>query len=185
MVCLPLLLPLLGFLPVSEQTYEFDAGNFRLRYCERWRAWLFGTVLRERCGPPSDHPVAVRLRELGALENASETRTRWVLIKGRKPGVRGWSGEGKEYIRALGATSFGTPVPLPTDEGLNRNGWIRWASRDPRAVNRYWARVRSAPAGDYHVLRLAGHARGYLETHPLPADEVELESLVLRELDRR
>lgn len=162
--------------PVEESTYEFDAVNFRLRACKRARALAFGFVLWERCGPVADHPTAARLRELGVVGPVKKTRTRWVLIKGFKPGVRGWHGDGKRCLRALGETSFGTPVPLPANEQLDRNAWVRWALHDPAASRRFWARVQNAPADDWHYVVLLEAARGRLERNPFPADDAELET---------
>src|SRR5436853_3657868 len=88
--------------PVSESTFEFDGVNLRLRGCSRYRAWLVGVVLWERCSPPEDHPTAARLRELGVLSPVREEASRWLLIKGFTAGVRGWIGQGREYVRALG-----------------------------------------------------------------------------------
>lgn len=164
------------FFPVQESTYEFDAVNFRLRACKRARAFAFGFVLWERCAPVADHPTAARLRELGAVGPLNEPATRWVLIKGSKPGVRGWHGEGKRYLRALGETSFGTPVPLPVNEHLDQNAWVRWAIHDPAASRRFWVRVQNAPADDWHYVLLLEAARERLESNSFPADELELEA---------
>jgi hypothetical protein len=172
-----------GLFPLTERTYEFDAGNFRLRYCERGRAWLFGVVVWERCEPPMDHPTAVRLRQLGGMDAPDEARARWVLIKGFRPGVRGWHGDGKEFLRGLGPTSFGTPVPLPVNEELAQNGWVRWAAHDPAASRRFWRRVQTARDRGHPLRFVAIHGRQYLETHPMPADEAELEELVVRDLE--
>ena len=98
--------------PLRESTYEFDAVNLRLRACSRYRSGLTGIVLRERCKPARDYPTAARL-QIGVLPSVNERESRWVLIKGFKPGVRAWRGTGREYLRVLGAVTFGTPVPLP------------------------------------------------------------------------
>ena len=76
--------------PKSEYTFEFDAANLRLRECSRYRSWVFGFVLWERCSPPADHPTAARLREIGVLPPVAESESRWVLIKGFTSGERGW-----------------------------------------------------------------------------------------------
>ena len=168
--------------PVQESTYEFDAVNFRLRVCERARAFAFGFVMWERCGPVADHPTAARLRELGVIGPVNEPATRWVLIKGRRPGVRGWHGEGKTYLRALGETSFGTPVPLPVNEQLAKNAWVRWAVHDPAAARRFWARAQLPPTEVWHHGGLLQAARMRLERSPFPADDLALEADALSEL---
>src|SRR5262245_21973908 len=103
-------LAVLCLVPKSEDTFEFDGANYRLRECSRARSWLFGFVLWERCSSPADHPTAVRLRELGVIPSVSEADSRWLLIKGFTWGARGWKGVGSSYVRVLAATSFGTPV---------------------------------------------------------------------------
>lgn len=162
--------------PVEESTHEFDAVNFRLRACKRARAFSFGFVMWERCGPVAHHPTAARLRELGVIGPVNEPASRWVLIKGRRPGVRGWHGEGKTYLRALGETSLGTPVPLPVSEQLATNAWVRWAIHDPAAARRFWARAQRAPADDWLAVALLGAARMRLERRPFPVDDRELEA---------
>src|SRR4051812_10147063 len=81
--------------PKPESTSEFDGVNLRLRGCSRTRSWLLGFVMREQCSEPWDHPTAGRLRELGVLAPVREEDSRWLIIKGFTPGVRGWIGPGK------------------------------------------------------------------------------------------
>jgi hypothetical protein len=164
--------------PQSENTLEFDSVNLRLRECSRSRSRLLGFALSERCSPPSDHPTAARLRELGVVAPVSEGDARWVLIKGFKSGVRGWKGAGSEYLRALGPTSFGTPVPLPAGEDLSRNVWVRWATRDAAAAGQFWREVREQSLdprdGDWKVARSLTAAAVLLEERDcqVSADEI-------------
>src|SRR5213082_1765112 len=93
--------------------------------------WLFGFIIREQCSEPQEHATAARLRELGTLALIIEEACHWLLMMGRKPNVRGWIGPGRNYVRSLGAHSFGTPVTLPVGEDLGRNIWVMWAVKDP------------------------------------------------------
>ena len=143
----PIVLVSVCLFPQSESTFEFDAANLRLRECSRSRSWMLGFAFSERCSPTSDHPTAARLRELGVIPAVIEADARWVLIKGFKPGVRGWKGAGSEYLRALGPTSFGTPVALPASEDVSSNVWIRWAAKDSAAASQFWGDVRKHVLG--------------------------------------
>jgi len=134
------------FFPRDEYTFEFDTANLRVRECSRTRSWLFGFVMRERCGPAADLPVAVRLRELGVLPPVNEAEARWVLNKGFTAGVRGWKGVGWTYVIALGP-ALGAPVTLPVAGDPSGSVWVRWAERDPAAATRFWGWVREVGAG--------------------------------------
>jgi hypothetical protein len=124
--------------PKAETTFEFDAVNLRDRVCKRQRSWLLDFVFYDRFDPPRDHPTAVRLRELGVLPAVREQEARWVLIKGFTSGVKGWKGNGRHYLDALGATTFGTPVPGWADENLSANPWVRWAVKDKVEATAFW-----------------------------------------------
>jgi hypothetical protein len=142
-------------LPKSEFTFEFDGVNLRLRECFRYRSWLFGFVLWERCGSPTDHPTAARLRELGVLPPMVEADSRWLLIKGFTSEVRGWKGAGSYFVRALGATTYGAPVTLPAAEDLSGNVWVRWAEKDRAAAIHFWAETRAIAVGEQGGRRAA------------------------------
>lgn len=165
--------------PKSESTFEFDAVNLRLRDCSRYRSWLFGFVLWERCRPPTDHPTAARLRELGVLPPVSEADSRWTLIKGFTSGVRGWKGAGSVFVRALGATSFGAPVTLPAAEDLSANVWVRWAEKDRAAASHFWSEARAVALGERGGWRAAQYllaAGGLLEDRQCDVPGAELEA---------
>jgi hypothetical protein len=122
---------------VSEFTFEFDGVNLRLRECSRTRSWLFGFIIKEQCCEPQEHATASRLRELGILAPIVEEDSQWLLIRGHKPNVRGWIGPGRNYVRGLGAYSFGTAVTLPADEDLEKNIWIKWSVKDPKGAKHF------------------------------------------------
>src|SRR5262245_48144476 len=124
--------------PKSEETFEFDCVNLRLRECSRCRSRLLGFVLWENCSQPWEHPTAARLREIGMIPAVREEDSRWLLIKGFTTGVRGWIGAGREYVRGLGAASFGTPVTLPAQEDVSENIWVRWAVKHPKGSKQFW-----------------------------------------------
>lgn len=137
-----------------EQRYEFDLFNLRTRYCE-------SSLFRERCSEPIDHPTAKRLRELGVLPPVSEEDAQWELNSGFKHRklleiVRGWRGPGRDYIRALGPTTWLTPVPFPGEEDLSQNPWVRWALQEPDDVRAFWHEQREIAAADpnYAATRL-------------------------------
>ena len=129
--------------PKSESTFEFDGVNLRLRECSRSRSWLLGFVMWEKCGRPADHPTAVRLRELGVVPPVSEAESRWLLIKGFTSGERGYKGAGSSFVRAVGASSVGTPVTLPAADDLSGNVWVLWAEKDRVAATHFWSEARS------------------------------------------
>jgi hypothetical protein len=162
--------------PIRESTYEFDAVNLRSRACLRYRSALLGFVLRERCGGVTEHPTATRLRELGVLSPVNESAAHWVLIKGFKPGVSGWSGTGKEYLGYLGATTFGTPVPFAAKEDLERNVWVKWAVRDPGASKRFWSNFQATDARMYRGSTYLYLAWTYLREHDASVDAAALEA---------
>lgn len=158
-------LMVLVLFPLHEYTFEFDEVNLRLRECSRYRSWVMGIVVWERCSPPADHPTATRLRELGVLPPVKEGEAKWVLNKGFTPGVRGWVGPGKWSVRALGVTSFGTPVTLPAKEDVAANPWVRWAAADPAGAAHFWREAREfIPSGKFALYLLS--ARQYLDEHP-------------------
>jgi hypothetical protein len=164
------------FFPKSEYTFEFDGVNLRLRDCSRYRSWLFGFVLWESCSPPVEHPTSARLRELGVLEPIREESSRWLLIKGFTPGVRGWIGPGREYVRALGAFSLGTPVTLPAKEDLSKNLWVEWAIKDPEAARHFWKEMQGVASRTYRGGYYLWVAREYLEEHKLAVVGSEVET---------
>lgn len=174
--------------PKSEDTFEFDGVNLRLRECSRSRFRLFGIVLWERCSPPQDHPTAVRLRELGVLSPIAEADSQWLLIKGFTSGVRGWIGPGREYVRSLGAYSFGTPVILPLAEDLAQNVWIQWAIKTPAAAQQFWAAfqalVRQKRHGGYNAALYLRAAREYLEQKKLEVTVAELDAQAAQAIDQ-
>jgi hypothetical protein len=168
--------------PKSEYTIELDGVNLRMRECSRYRSWLLGIQLWERCGVAWDHPTAARLRELGALAPVSEDDAHWVLVKGFTSGVRGWTGPGRHYVVALGASSFGTPVTLPAEENISQNVWIRLAEKDAEEARRFWlqfqsGRARTASGGAY-----LWTVREYLNEHGLEVKPAELDEHVRRAL---
>lgn len=135
-----------------EERYEFDLVNLRMRYCT-------ASLFRESCGEPVEHPTARRLRQLEVLPPVSEEDAQWELIKGFKHSkwliiVRGWHGPGRDYIRGLGASSWLTPVPLPVEEELSQNPWIRWVENDPAGVRQFWREQRQIAASDPHLAGL-------------------------------
>src|SRR2546428_7654050 len=64
-------------------------------------------------------------------------------MRGFNPRVRGWRGEGRNYIRGLGETTFGAAVSLPADEDLDKNVWVRWAKQDPDGSKEFWRRLQT------------------------------------------
>jgi hypothetical protein len=174
--------------PQSEQTFEFDAANLRLRDCSRYRSLILRFALWERCGPPKDHPTAIRLRELGMISAVRETEARWTLIKGFTFSVRGWKGAGSDFLRALGPTSFGTPVPLPTDEDLSQNVWVRWAEKDPQAAAHFWMEVRKIVLdqrdGGWRAANFLLAARTFLEERDLQVSGAEVEARASQTIGR-
>ena len=174
-VCLAVLAVICLF-PVSESTYEFDGFNLRTRSCRRTRCWLPGWVVRERCSPPADHSTAVRLRGLGVLTPVSERDANWVLIKGFKPGVRGWSGPGREFLQVLGPTTFGTPVAFPATQDVSKNSWVRWAVEDPQTATQFWSHYQAEVAHDWRGSRYLYASQFYLGEHGFRVSLRELES---------
>jgi hypothetical protein len=166
--------------PRHESTYEFDGVNLRLRSCSRYRSWVLGVALFERAEGEADHPTAGRLRALGVLPKADEARARWVLIKGFKPGVSGWKGAGADYLRALGPTTWGTPVALPAGEDLSKNVWVRWAEADPKAAAEFWKTFQSAGVADYRHAQYLDLARTYLAGHEHPVAGADLQAFAER-----
>lgn len=171
------------YLRYEEVTYEFDCLNLRLRYCERTRLSLFDVVLSEKCSTPKDHAVATKLRELGILEPVDERESRWELVAGFKPGVRGWRGNGRMCIRALGATTFGTAVTLPAEEDMATNVWVKWALQDADAARQFWHKrqlmvAQNCDASIFYLYL----TKEYLEGHKGPVALRDLETQVTRSL---
>jgi hypothetical protein len=169
--------------PKSEYTFEFDGVNLRLRDCTRYRSWLLGFVLWEQCSPPHDHPTAIRLRELEVLGPVREQDAQWLLIKGFTSGVRGWIGPGRDYVRAMGASSFGTPVTLPAEEDVSKNLWVKWAVKDPPAAKHFWQEMQATAIrterGGYYLHA----AKEYLEEQKLVVKGEELEAHARRAIE--
>lgn len=166
--------------PKSEETFEFDGVNLRLRECSRSRSRLLGFVFWEHCSQPWDHPTAVRLRELGMIPPVREEDSRWLLIKGFTTGVRGWMGAGREYVRGIGAASFGTPVTLPAQEEVSENTWVRWAVKDPEGSKQFWQSfldlARQNLHGGYYNAYFLRAAKDYLEERKLEITVPELQA---------
>jgi hypothetical protein len=165
------------FVPISESTFEFDGVNLRSRECFRNRSWLFHFVLSEQCSEPQDHAAALRLRELGVLGPILEKESHWLLIQGYKTGVRRWRGPGRDYVRNLGATTFGAAVVLPAEEDLSENIWVKWAVKDPKGATHFWQELQSVamkqPGLGGAFLRAAEE---YLQEHKLVVVATDLEA---------
>jgi hypothetical protein len=173
---------LLSRIGVSEVTFEFDTVNFRDRECQRDRSKWFGFVLREKCFKAEEHAVARRLRELGVLEPIHEEDSRWELMAGFKPGVRGWRGEGKYFIRELGEVTFGTAVTFPAKEDLEKNIWVHWAQQDPKIAKQFWANLQSfVRKGGYGSLYLR-IAKTYLKENKFKIDLPAMEAFIEKEM---
>ena len=147
--------------PINERRYEFDEVNLRLRYRSVTRSWLLPIVYNDRSSAPAEHATASRLREKHVLSPVNDEESRWVLIKGFRPGIRGWIGPGRLYVRVLGESSFGTPVTLPVPEDLSKNVWIRWADNQPEVATRFWRRfqriARETPVGGKLLIAVKEH----------------------------
>ncbi|MGD9647614.1 MAG: hypothetical protein AB7U73_18010 [Pirellulales bacterium] len=156
----------------AERRYEFDTVNLRMRYCE-------ANLFYEHCGQPVDHATGQRLRELGVLPPVSATEAKWELIKGFKPGVRGWMGYGHDYVRRLGASTWLTPVPLPASENLVENIWVRWATNNSDDARAFWQAQRAlAPAQPILAVDRLLVAMRYLEDHDARASNDEVETQI-------
>lgn len=160
----------------AESRHEFDMVNLRTRFCK-------GNIYHERCSEPVEHAVGIRLRELGVLPPVSESEAHWDLIKGFKPGVRGWKGNGGDYLRRLGESTRLTPVPLPAAEDVSDNIWVRWATNNADDSRRFWdvqrSLVRSRPSFAVHQLLVASR---YLEAHEARATFAEIDAEIRRAL---
>jgi hypothetical protein len=170
-------------IPKEEYTFEFDGVNLQLRDCSRYRSWLWGFVIWERCSAPQEHPTAVRLRQLGALGPNRSEDERWLLMSGFKPGVRGWRGPGRDYVRALGATTFGTAVTLPAQEELAENLWIKWALADPPAVKHFWQELQSVELQRECGAYFLEAAKEYLENHGVNVGGANVEAHAHRAIE--
>lgn len=160
----------------AERRWEFDTVNFRTRYCE-------ANLFHERRGQPVNHATGLRLRELGVLPPVSDAEAKWELIKGFKPGVRGWIGHGHDYVSRLGASTWLTPVSLPAGESLAENIWVRWAMNNPDDARMFWQMQRSlAQTQPSLAAYRLWYAMRYLNDHEARASYVEVESEIRRSL---
>lgn len=164
--------------PITEYTSEFDGFNLRTRSCVRYRAMILQFVLYEHCSEPEDHPTAARLRQLGVLAPVNAEKSQWLLIKGFTAGIRGWHGQGKTYLRALGRYMALSPVPYPIADDLSQNNWVRWAAHNPEAARKFWRHFQ-------FVATRTERAEGFLEVAdiyfqkqaPTPPERVDLKEM--------
>jgi hypothetical protein len=148
---------------------------------ERHLAFLVGPI-KEKCSEPEEHAVAGRLRDLGVFAPIREEDSRWEFMRGFKPGVRGWRGAAKEYIMELGAVTFGAAVTLPAHEDLEKNIWVQWAVRDPKAAKFFWSKFRAfVQKGGYGGMYL-GIAKFYLNENKLKVDLPAMEAFIAKEM---
>ena len=147
----------IGSYRVSE--YHFDAYNLRLRYQET--QFLFPEIrLWSKNVEIIDHEFAEPFREAGIIGRVNEEKAKWMLIKALGyPHLRGVKGQGARIISLLTDTTFGNPVPLPT-EARKDNFWLLLLASDPDRLKRVWSIYIQSLEGrvDYYPSEVLGYA---------------------------
>lgn len=121
---------------------EFSPDLFKHRSFKYWASPLLpDDQIGWRRTEEWTSPLEDYLHSNGYIKPVKTVDVRWDLIKGFRPGVRGWSGGAKYMCQGLGCWGEGSEK------------WVTWSAQHPDLAAVLWPKVIDfARSGDYYAI---------------------------------